>query len=260
MQDAIKNQRDIMTTERSPYSGRPVVDYLDEAYTLYDADGDKIGEIVEANPEFVVAESDGGFLGLGEHRTYYVPRTHIREDARDWYLSIDKDDIEAMGWTNAPADSQFTEAWWQRYGTEAAGQPGGMRMVRFEEDLEGQAVARQAGEVTVRKDVVEETQTIEVPVRHEEVRVERRPVMDATTAMDEAGGTAFRETEQELRVPVMAEQVEVRKVARPVEEVVVSKDTREETRHVSDTVRKERFDIDDTTARTSEVEVEERVR
>lgn len=254
-----------MTTQRSTYSGRPIVDDLDETYTLYDADGDKIGDIVEVNPDFVLAESDGGFLGLGERRTYYVPRTHIaREVGADWYLTIDKDDIEAMGWTAAPTSSAFASEEWLTeygYGAEArvAPEPGRTRMIRFEEDLEAQAVARQAGEVTVRKDVVEETQTIEVPVRHEEVRVERRPVTDATAAIDEAGATAFRETAEEIRVPVMEEEVEVRKVARPVEEVVVSKDTREETRQVSDTVRKERFDIEDASER-GDVQVEERVR
>jgi uncharacterized protein (TIGR02271 family) len=255
-----------MTTQRSAYTGRPIVDYLDATYTLYDADGDKIGDIVEMNPDFVIAESDGGFLGLGERRTYYVPRNHIaRQLDTDWYLTIDKDDIEAMGWTAAPTSSRFaTEEWLKEYGYGAEArvvpEPGHVRMIRFEEDLEAQVVARQAGEVRVRKDVVEETQTIEVPVRHEEVRVERRPVTDATAATREAGDTAFRETEQEIRVPVMQEEVEVRKVARPVEEVVVSKGTTEETRQVSDTVRKERFDIDDTTSRGEEVEIEERVR
>ena len=254
-----------MTTQRSAYSGHPIVDYFDETYTLYDADGDKIGEIVEVNPEFVIAESDGGFLGLGERRTYYVPRTHIaREDAANWYLSIDKDAVEAMDWTAAPPGSAFaTDDWLTRYGFEGNLRPiqaGRTRMIRFEEELEARAVARQAGEVRVRKEVVEEPQTIEVPVRHEEVRVERRPVTDAAAATEEAGGTAFRETEQEIRVPVMQEEVEVRKVARPVEEVVVSKDTREETRQVSDTVRKERFDIDDASRRRTDAAVEEHVR
>jgi uncharacterized protein (TIGR02271 family) len=76
----------------------------------------------------------------------------------------------------------------------------------------------------------------------------------------EAGDTAFRETEEEIRVPVMAEEVEVRKVARPVEEVVVSKDSREETRRVSETVRKERFDIEDTSERATHADLGEDVR
>jgi uncharacterized protein (TIGR02271 family) len=250
-----------MTTQRSTYSGRPIVDYFDATYTLVDVDGDKIGDIVEVNPDYVIAESDGGFLGLGERRTYYVPRTHIANQVdTDWYLSIDKDDIEAKGWTAAPTSSDFaTEDWPTRYGLDTdvrPNTPGGMRMIRFEEDLEATKVERQTGEVRVRKDVVEETQTIEVPVRHEEVHVERRPVTDAAGETYDAGDTAFRETEEEIRVPVMEEQVEVRKVARPAEEVVVSKEAREETHHVSDTVRKERFDIEDTADRETDVETE----
>jgi uncharacterized protein (TIGR02271 family) len=249
-----------MTTQRSQYTGRPIVEWLDDTYTLLDRDGDRIGEIVEVNPDLIVAESDGGFLGLGERRTHYLPRTEIaRATGTEWYLGIDKDEIESRGWTTMPTSSQFTADWWKRYGGRPeVTDPGGMRRVRFEEDLQSEAVSRQAGEVTVRKDVVEETRTIEVPVRHEEVHVERRPVTDATAATREAGDAAFTDAEREIRVPVMKEEVEVRKVARPVEEVVVSKDARQETRQVSDTVRKERFDIDDTAGQ--DVEVEESVR
>ncbi|CAN5740082.1 hypothetical protein BH23CHL8_BH23CHL8_12830 [soil metagenome] len=237
-----------MQTHTSPYSGRPIVDWYEEPYTLKDADGDTIGDIVEVNPDFLVVESDGGFLGLGEKRQYFIPRGKIAHaDGNDWYLAIDKDDVEAMGWTDAPTTSDFaTEDWQERYGysdeaaVDAAPQ-GRMRLVRFEEELEANKVTRQAGEVTVRKDVVEETRTIEVPVRREEVHVERRPVTDASAA---TADTAFTETDQTIRVPVMEEEVEVRKVARPVEEVVVTKDATEETRQVSDTVRKERFDIE----------------
>jgi hypothetical protein len=95
-----------MTAERRLDTGRPLVDYSDyfhEADMVYDSDGERIGVIGEANPDYVIAESGGGFLGLGERRTYFVPRTQIaRNDASGWYLAIDKDDIEVMGpgpWT-----------------------------------------------------------------------------------------------------------------------------------------------------------------
>jgi uncharacterized protein (TIGR02271 family) len=244
-----------MTTERSPYSGRPIVDWFDESYRLVDVDGDTVGDIVEVNPEFVIVQTDGGFLGLGERQTYYIPRTYIaQEEGRDWALSIDKDEIGSATFTSPPADSRYAD--WQQTdrsegGVEAQGRT---RMVRFEEDLEAGTTTRQAGEVSVRKHVTESTETLEVPVRREEVHVERRPVTDAAVATDEAGATAFQGTEQEIRVPVMQEEVEVRKVARPVEEVVVTKDSREEMRTVSDTVRKEQFDVDDTTEIDADVD------
>ena len=55
-----------------------------------------------------MAQAETGFLGLGEPRNYFIPRGYIaREDEDDWYLSIDKDQIESMNWTNAPTKSNF---------------------------------------------------------------------------------------------------------------------------------------------------------
>ena len=241
-----------MATQTSPYTGRPIVEWFDDTYTLRDRDGDKVGDIVEINPDFIVAESDGGFLGLGERRTYYVPRGHLASsEGSDWYLDIDKDQIEDMNWSSAPTDSTSSPAEWQVEDGYVPDAPreGAMRMVRYEEDLEPLKVQRQAGEVTVGKHVVEETRTLEVPVRREEVHVERRAVDDMTAA-SEMSDTAFNQDGQTIRVPVMEETVEVRKVVKPVEEVVVTKTTADDTRQVSDTVRQERFDItgDDQTA------------
>ena len=90
----------------SPYTGRPVTEWLEEQYTLLDAGGDTIGEIVEINPDFVIAETDGGFLGLGERRQYFVPRGAIaREAGTEWYLSVSRDEFEAQDWSQPPATS-----------------------------------------------------------------------------------------------------------------------------------------------------------
>ena len=94
--------------------------------------------------------------------------------------------------------------------------------------------------MVITKEVVEETKTIEVPVRREEVHVERRPVNDAT-----ADPSAFQAAGETIRVPVMEEQVEVRKVVRPVEEVVISKDVVEDTQSVSGTIRREEVHVTD---------------
>jgi len=114
------------------------------------------------------------------------------------------------------------------------------RVRTHEEELEGRAVPRQTGEVVVTKDVVEETRTIEVPVRREEVHVERQAVSDAT-----ANPTAFQAASEAVRVPVMEEQVEVRKVVRPVEDVVISKEVVDDTQAVSGTVRREEVHVTD---------------
>lgn len=229
-----------MTGETSPYSGRPIIDWTDEKIKLYDVDGDKIGDVVEVNPDFLIVESSGGFLGFGEERTYYVPRDQIaREEDADWYLSIDKDALEGMDWSQRPSTSTYAEAQLDT-GAAPSEQREGTRMVRYEEQLEAHKTAREAGEVVVSKDVVEETRSIDVPVTREEVRVERRP---ASGDQPVSEGEAF--TGDSIRVPVMEEQVEVRKVARPVEEVEISKVRTQDTERVEDTVRKERIDVEE---------------
>ena len=65
--------------------------------------------------------------------------------------------------------------------------------------------------------------------------------MSATGVKDDAF------SEQTITVPVMEEDVEIRKVARPVEDIEITKTATDETRTVDATVRREEFDIDDDT-------------
>lgn len=232
--------------QRSPYTGRPVDEWLTQEIELYDAGGDEIGKVVEINPDFIVAERDGGFLGLGERRAYYILRDQIaRQDEDDWHLSIDKDQIELMGWTEPPNQSEWSQEHDRDRAVAAKQRRGGTRIRRYEEDLEAHAVQRQAGEVVVNKNVVEDTRSIDVPVRREEVHVERHPASGDASVMADRDDKAF--TEDSIRVPVMEEDVEVRKVVRPVEEVEITKSQTEGTRRVEDTVRREEIDVADTT-------------
>ena len=237
--------------QTSPYTGRPIVDWYDEKITLRDVNGDKIGDVVEINPDYLIVESDGGFLGLGERHIYYVPRSYVaRDEGAERYLSVTKDQAEALDWREPPADSQWAGSdRQQELRTDYPDydqRPDATRLVRWEEDLQASKADQQVGEVVVNKRIVEETKTIEVPVRREEVHIERRPVSgDAST------DTAFTDQQTTVRVPVMEEQVEVRKVVRPVEEIEITKTPVQETRQVQDTVRREEFEVDDTTPATS---------
>ena len=119
---------------QSPYTGKPISEWYDEEIELHDADGDKIGNVVEVNPDFIVAQANTGFLGLGEPRNYFIPRSYIaREEEDDWYLSIDKDQIESMNWTNAPTDSEWSKEWRDGNSTLEA-REGRTRLRRYEEE------------------------------------------------------------------------------------------------------------------------------
>jgi hypothetical protein len=96
----------------SPFTGRPVIEWLDSEIELHDTGGDEIGNVVEVNPDFIVTYANTGFLGLGEPRVYFVPREFVaRMDADDWYLTIDADQIESMDWRTAPGTSPWSDEW-----------------------------------------------------------------------------------------------------------------------------------------------------
>jgi uncharacterized protein (TIGR02271 family) len=121
-------------------------------------------------------------------------------------------------------------------------------MTRSEEELRVGTTEREAGRARLRKYVVEEQVTQTVPVRREEVRVEREPITDANVddAMD---GPAISEEEHE--VVLHEEEPVAEKRVVPKERVRLSKDEQVEDREVSDTVRKEELDIDDAGRRSA---------
>jgi uncharacterized protein (TIGR02271 family) len=110
----------------------------------------------------------------------------------------------------------------------------------------------QVGEVTIRKVVVTETRTIEVPIRREEVIVERLVLNEALAAplgnrlgrtmndsADVETTTDLGADEEIIRVPVLEEQVVIEK--RPVvrEEVRILKRRVRDVARISEEVRHE---------------------
>jgi uncharacterized protein (TIGR02271 family) len=107
-----------------------------------------------------------------------------------------------------------------------------------EEELVAGTQAQEQGRVHVHKDVVEEQQTLNVPVSHERVTVEHT----AYRGGDVQGDDAF--VEQDIDIPVMGEEVVAQKRVRGVEEVEIRKDVVTEQQQVTDTVRKEQVTVD----------------
>lgn len=106
-----------------------------------------------------------------------------------------------------------------------------------EEKLDVDTKKVQTGEVNVSKRVVEETKTVEVPVEHEEIVVKRHKVNDGTRPDGDMA-------DEEIVIPVSEEQIEVTKRPVVTEEVTIGKEKVEETKQVSESVRKEKLDVD----------------
>jgi len=155
------------------------------------------------------------------------------------------------------ADSRYDDAWaiLNRFGaynhetastsatcatagaTGATRTEGGQTIKVHEEQLHARKTPVEAGEARVRKEVVTETKTLNVPVQREEVVIERRPVSGHASSSDIRPG-------EEIRIPVKEEQVRVEKEAVVKEEVHVGKRKVQENEQVSGTVRKEQVKIE----------------
>ncbi|NOK21905.1 YsnF/AvaK domain-containing protein [Corallococcus carmarthensis] len=112
---------------------------------------------------------------------------------------------------------------------------------------------RSAGEAQVRKIVVEEMKTVEVPLRHEEVEVVRRAVKGDNIPGDVAD---FRE--ETIRIPLSAEEAELTKRAYTDEEITIHKRPIEERRSMEGRVRHE--ELGDVTVVRTEADVDEETR
>jgi uncharacterized protein (TIGR02271 family) len=114
---------------------------------------------------------------------------------------------------------------------------GEQRLKLREEQLQVQKQPVETGEARLRKDVVEEQKSIDVPVMHEEVYIERRP------GSGQPSDTPIGESET-YRVPVREEQVTTSKQAVETGEVAIGKRQYQETQQVTDTVRHEEAHVE----------------
>jgi uncharacterized protein (TIGR02271 family) len=107
-----------------------------------------------------------------------------------------------------------------------------------EEELVARKQSVETGAVKLDKDVVTEERTLEVPVTREEVTIQRTPVdrRPSERPLDERTET--------ISVPVREEQVDLEKRAHVYEEVGVGKRPVQETEEVSGTVRREEARIE----------------
>ncbi len=113
-------------------------------------------------------------------------------------------------------------------------------MARSEERLRVGTEQVQGGRVRLRKYIVTENVTHTVPVRREEVRIEREPITDANVGPSMSGADL---SEEEHVVVLNEERPVVQKETVPVERVRLDKDTVTEDVEVSEQVAKEKIDM-----------------
>jgi uncharacterized protein (TIGR02271 family) len=113
------------------------------------------------------------------------------------------------------------------------------RLKLREEELRVRKQVVETGEARLHKDVVIEPKSIDVPVTHEEVYVERRPGSGLPSDQPISEGETYR-------IPVREEQVIIEKQPVEREEVSFGKRPVQETQRVTDTVQREEAYIEPT--------------
>jgi uncharacterized protein (TIGR02271 family) len=226
-----------------------------------DRDGDKIGAIEEIYLDARTNEPEWALVNTGLFGTKqsFVPLREASPSGEGIRVAFDKATVKDAPKIDADTGLSTREEaeLYRHYGLEYsrdadAGGPGhdvsgpntDDAMTRSEEELTVGKTQRETGRARLRKYVVEDEVTQTVPVRREEVRVEREPITDAN-AEAATDGPAISEEEHE--VVLHAEEPVTEKRTVPKERVRLDKDVHEEEREVGDTVRKERIDVEDGT-------------
>ena len=229
-------------------------------------------------PEWVTVRT--GLFGTKES---FVPLAAARFDGADLVVDATKDKVSgaprvdedghlseaqedeiyryyaiSAGWAGSQTDTQAgtqsygtggyagsgTDAGVDSVGHDTSGPNTDDAMTRSEERLVAGTQRTEAGRARLRKYVVTETQQVEVPVSHEEVRLEREPITEANRDAAYSGGDI---TEEEHEVTLHAERPVVTTEAEAVERVRLGKETVSDTETVSGEVRKEQVELDDPT-------------
>jgi len=95
-------------------------------------------------------------------------------------------------------------------------------------------VRRESTDVEIEKRIVEEEHNVDIPVMRDRVQI-RRIVVDRP-----ADGTERPYWQgDEYRIPVVSERIEIRRVLRVVEELIVTREQIHDVEHIRETVRRE---------------------
>jgi uncharacterized protein (TIGR02271 family) len=210
-------------------------DQIQAGWSAHGRDGEKIGEIEEVGPNYLLVTK-----GLIFPKDLYIPMDIVQTvegDEGHVILNVEKSQVDDMGWDEPPAstgdatwgestsldrDATTSASSGASYGTTddtsasrsdfTATDGDTMRVPVHEEELRAERTTDQAGEVRVDRNVVEEERTLDVPVTREEVEVRRVPV--SGTASTDASAFTDGDT---IRVPVTEELVPDTKEPRFVE-------------------------------------------
>ncbi|MFW6186657.1 MAG: YsnF/AvaK domain-containing protein, partial [Actinomycetota bacterium] len=149
----------------------------------------------------------------------------------------DRSAAPAAGTAGYTRNDRYADDTAGRHDTAARADLDDNEVIRHEERLRVGKERQETGRARLRKYVVTEHETVDVPVQREEVRVERIP-LDGTEV---TGGTIGEDT---VEVALHEERAVVAKETVGVEKIELEKETVRDTERVDAEVRKEQVEVE----------------
>ena len=171
---------------------------------------------------------------------YYIPKYLVQGfDGDTLWFNASESDLQGWKRDSAPDYNEYTRYKESEHEVPADAET---RIPLIEERL-NVSKSKSTSEATITKEPVTETKTVEVPVTHEELTIERRPVGESSSSP-----TTERpvQSKTDTKVQLSKEDVQVTKEPYVKEEVVVKKKPVTETKTVSDTVTSEEVAVSGT--------------
>jgi uncharacterized protein (TIGR02271 family) len=192
-------------------------------------DDSDFGEVQELGQRYVLTQK-----GMVSKQKYYIPKYLVQGfDGDTLWFNASESDLEGWKRDSPPDNNEYSN-----YKTQETAPDVETRIPLIEERL-NVSKSTSTSEATITKEPVTETKTVEVPVTHEELTVERRSPSESSSTTTERPVQSKTDT----KVQLSKEDVQVTKEPYVKEEVVVKKKPVTETRTVSDTVTSEKVDV-----------------
>ncbi len=208
---------------------------------VFDSAGDKIGKVEEIFYDYESNQPE--WIGLG---TGFFGTKRVLVPVRDASIAGDgvsvpysKDVVKDAPDVDGDEISPETEReLYAHYSGGDADAPTGREgtVTRHEEELQVGKQSVEAGQARLRKWVETESVDVDVDLKRETARVTREKIDEPVSDADIG--------EDELKVPLRAEQPVVAKQTVAKERIGLEKDVETEKQTVSDEVRKERVDVE----------------
>ena len=196
-----------------------------------------LGEVKEIGPDYVVTQR-GSIIG----KRFYIPKYLVEGfDGKVVWFKVSGAEAENYFTRESPPSVEE----YSKYKTPEVPTDIETRIPVLAEKLEV-SKAESIEEAAVIKEPILETKTVELPTTHEELVIERRPVIDANTTDNKTAAAAANdvaESRTEINIPLKSEEIKVTKEPFVKEELVVKKKPITENRTITEEVRSEKVTV-----------------